>query len=106
MKMGPKDVERAAFGTRWGTFCYKVVPFGLENAGATYQRAMVALFQDMIHHEIEVVDDMIARSQTVEEHLDHLQKLSERLKKYKLRLNPSKCTFGVRSGKLVGFCQQ
>ena len=49
------------------------------------------------------MDDMIARSQTEEEHLDHLQKLFERLKIYKLRLNPNKCTFGVRSGKLLGF---
>ena len=58
----------------------------------------------MIHHEIEVyVDDMIARSQTEEEHLGHLHKLFKRLKKYKLRLNPNKCTFGVRSGKLLGF---
>ena len=65
---------------------------------------MVALFHDMIHHEIEVyVDDMIARSQNEEQHLDHLHKLFERLKKYKLRLNPNKCTFGVRSGKLLGF---
>ena len=78
--------------------------FGLKNVGATYQCAMVSLFHDMIHHEIEVyVDDMIARSQTEEEHLGHLQKLFARLKEYKLRLNPSKCTFGVRSGKLLGF---
>ena len=49
------------------------------------------------------MDDMISRSQTEEEHLDHLYKLFERLKKYKLRLNPNKCTFGVRSGKLLGF---
>ena len=75
-----------------------------EECGATYQRAMVALFHVIIHHEIEVyVDDMIAISQTEEEHLDHLQKLFERLKKYKLRLNPNKCTFGVRSSKLLGF---
>ena len=65
---------------------------------------MVALFHDMIHHEIEVyMDDMISRSQTEEEQLDHLYKLFERLKKYKFRLNPNKCTFGVRSGKLLGF---
>ena len=58
----------------------------------------------MIHHEIEVyVNDVIARSQTEEEHLDHLQKLFDRLKTYKLRLNLNKCTFGVRSGKLLGF---
>ena len=76
----------------------------MKNAGATYQRAMVALFHDMIHHEIEVyIDDMIARSQTKEEHLDHLRKLFDRLKKYRLRLNPNKFTFGVRSGKLLGF---
>ena len=80
------------------------MPFGLKNTGATYQRAMVALFHDMIHHEIEFyVDDMIAKSQTEEEHLDHLLKLFERLKKYKLGLNPNKCTFGVRSDKLLGF---
>ena len=104
IKMAPEDMEKTTFVTQWGTFCYKVMPFGLKNAGATYQRAMVALFHDMIHHEIEVyVDDMIARSQTEEEHLEHLEKMFARLKEYKLRLNPSKCTFGVRSGKLLGF---
>ena len=87
-----------------GTFCYKVMPFKLKNADATYQQVMVSLFHDMIHHEIEVyVDDMIERSQTEEEHLDHMHKLFERLKKSKLRLNPNKCIFGVRSGKLLGF---
>ena len=80
------------------------MPFGLKNAGATYQRAMVTLFHDMIHKEIEVyVDDMIAKSQTEKEHLVHLQKLFARLRKFRLRLNPNKCTFGVRSGKLLGF---
>ena len=104
IKMAPDDMEKTTFVTQWGTFCYKVMPFGVKNVGETYQRTMVALFHDMINHEIEVhVDDMIARSRTEEEHLDHLQKLFERLKKYKLRLNPNKCTFGVRSGKLLGF---
>ena len=78
--------------------------FGLKNAGATYQRAMVTLFHDMIHKEIEVyVDDMIAKSKIEEEHIVNLQKLFERLRKFKLRLNPTKCTFGVKSGKLLGF---
>ena len=100
IKMAPEDMEKTTFVTQWGTLCYKVMPFWLKNTGATYQCPMVALFHDMIHHEIEVyVYDMIARSQTEEEHLGHLQKLFERLKKYKLRLNPSKFTFGVRSGK-------
>ena len=88
INMAPEDMENTTFVTQWGTFYYKVMPFGLKNAGATYQRAMVALFHDMIHHEIEAyVDGMIAIFQTEEEHLDHLQKLFERLKKYKLRLN-------------------
>ena len=78
--------------------------FGLKNAGATYQRAMTTLFHDMIHKEIEVyVDDMIAKSRTEEEHVTYLLKLFKRLRQYKLRLNPNKCTFGVRSGKLLGF---
>jgi len=61
-------------------------------------------FHDMMHKEIEVyVDDMIAKSTSKEEHIVNLKKLFERLRKYKLRLNPSKCTFGVRFGKLLGF---
>uniref|UniRef100_A0A2N9FR05 Uncharacterized protein n=1 Tax=Fagus sylvatica TaxID=28930 RepID=A0A2N9FR05_FAGSY len=68
------------------------------------QRAMVTLFHDMIHHEIEVyVDDMIAKSRTAQDHLTDLRKLFQRLKKYQLRLNPNKCAFGVTSGKLLGF---
>jgi len=78
--------------------------FELKNAGATYQRAMMALFHDMMHREIEVyVDDMIAKSKIEEEHLVNLRNLFERLRKYRLRLNPAKCTFGVKSRKLLGF---
>jgi len=78
--------------------------FGLKNARATYQRAMVTLFHDMMHKEIEVyVDDMIAKSKIEEKYIVNLQKLFERLRKFKLRLNPTKCTFGVKSGKLLGF---
>ena len=78
--------------------------FGPKNAGATYQRAMVALFHDMMHKEIEVyVDDMIAKSRTEDKHLVNLRKQFGRLQKYQLKLNPAKCTFEVKSGKLLGF---
>ncbi|RDX69988.1 hypothetical protein CR513_50822, partial [Mucuna pruriens] len=50
--MAQEDLEKTTFITLWGTFCYKVMPFGLKNAGATYQRAMVTLFHDMMHKEI------------------------------------------------------
>uniref|UniRef100_A0A2N9G1N4 RNase H type-1 domain-containing protein n=1 Tax=Fagus sylvatica TaxID=28930 RepID=A0A2N9G1N4_FAGSY len=104
IKMAEEDKSKTAFVTHWGTFVYDVMPFGLKNAGATYQRAMVTLFHDMIHHEIEVyVDDMIAKSRTTQDHLTDLRKLFQRLKKYQLRLNPNKCAFGVTSGKLLGF---
>ena len=65
---------------------------------------MVALFHDTMHKEIEVyVDDMISMSKTKEEHLVNLRKLFKRPPKYRLRLNPAKCTFGVKSGKLLSF---
>ena len=102
--MAPEDKEKTTFITLWGTFCYKVMPFGLKNAGATYQRAMVTLFHDMMHKEIEVyVDDLIAKSQGEKDHVDHLRKLFKKLRKFQLKLNPAKCTFGASSGKLLGF---
>jgi len=60
--MALEDMEKTTFITLWGTLCYKVMFFGLKNAGATYQRAMVALFPDMMHKEIDIyVDDIIAK---------------------------------------------
>ncbi|RDX78742.1 Retrovirus-related Pol polyprotein from transposon 17.6, partial [Mucuna pruriens] len=65
---------------------------------------MLALFYGMMHKVIELyVDDMIVKSKTPEQHVEDLRKLFERLQKYKLRLNPAKCTFGVKSGRLLGF---
>ena len=62
------------------------------------------LFHDMMHKEIEVyVDDMIAKSQGENDHVVNLRKLFERLKKFQLKLNPVKCTFGATSGKLLRF---
>jgi hypothetical protein len=73
--------------------------FRLKNVGATYQRAMMALF-----HNIKVyVDDMIAKSREGENHVQILKELFERLRKYKLRLNHARCSFGVKSRKLLGF---
>jgi len=73
IKMAPEDMEKTTFITLWGTFCYKVMSFRLKNVGATYQRAMVTLFHDMKHKEIEFyVDDMIAKSKSEEEHLEKI----------------------------------
>ena len=80
------------------------MPFGLKNVGVTYQRAVTTLLQDLIHKEVEVyVDDMIVKSKDREGHIPALRKFFERIRFYKLQLNPKKCTFGVTSGKLLGF---
>ena len=79
------------------------MPFGLKNAGATYQRVATTLFHDMMHKDVEVyVDDMIVKSQDRANHLAALQRFFERIRHFRLRLNPKKCTFGVTSGKLLG----
>ena len=78
--------------------------FRFENAMATYQKAMVMLFHDMMHKEIEVyVDDLIAKSREDESYVENLQKIFERLRKFQLKLNLTKCPFGLIFGKLLGF---
>ena len=104
IKMAEEDKAKTALTTHRGTYAYDVMPFELKNVGATYQRAMVTLFHDMMHKEIEVyVDDMIAKSRAPSDHLIDLRKLFKRLVKYRLRLNPKKCVFEASSGKLLSF---
>uniref|UniRef100_A0A2N9I7Z0 RNA-directed DNA polymerase n=1 Tax=Fagus sylvatica TaxID=28930 RepID=A0A2N9I7Z0_FAGSY len=102
--MSPRDAEKTAFRTPIGNFYYTVMPFGLKNAGATYQRTMTAMFHDMMHREIEdYVDDIVVKSKTREDHFGILKKVFERCRLYKLKMNPLKCAFGVSAGKFLGF---
>ena len=104
IKMAPKDAEKTAFRTPMGNFYYTVMPFGLKNAGATYQRAMTAIFHDMMHKELEdYVDDRVVKSRKREEHFRVLKRVFERCRAFKLRMNPLKCAFGVSFGKFFGF---
>ncbi|OMP00330.1 reverse transcriptase [Corchorus capsularis] len=103
IKMAQEDAEKTAFRTPIGNFYYTVVPFGLKNAGATYQRAMTAIFHDMLHECVEdYVDDIVVKSKKAADHLTDLRKVFERCRKYNLRMNPLKCAFGVTSGKFLG----
>ena len=87
-----------------GNFYYTMMPFGLKNAGATYQRAMTAIFHDMMHQELEdYVDDIVVKSRRREEHFHVVKMVFERCRAFKLRMNPLKCAFGVSSGKFLGF---
>uniref|UniRef100_A0A2N9I431 Uncharacterized protein n=1 Tax=Fagus sylvatica TaxID=28930 RepID=A0A2N9I431_FAGSY len=102
--MDESDQEKTSFITSRGLFCYKVMPFGLKNAGATYQRLMNRMFHDQIGRNVEVyVDDMLVKSKEEDSHLDDLRETFQTLRKYQMKLNPSKCAFGVYSGKFLGF---
>lgn len=102
--MHPDDREKTAFITDRGTYCYKVMPFGLKNAGATYQRLVNKMFADKLGTTMEVyIDDMLVKSLHATDHLRHLQECFETLNKYGMKLNPAKCTFGVSSGEFLGY---
>ncbi|XP_070040038.1 uncharacterized protein [Nicotiana tomentosiformis] len=93
------DVEKTAFTTPWGTYYYKVKPFGLKNAGETYMRVMTTIFHDMMHKKIKVyVNDIIIKSKTQADHMRDLKMFFERLRRYDLKLNPAKCVFGFCLG--------
>ncbi|NAU33237.1 hypothetical protein EE082_27575, partial [Klebsiella pneumoniae] len=104
IKMAPEDERFTAFRTPIGTYCYKVMPFGLKNAGATYQRAMTFIFDDLIHQQVECyVDDLVVKSKISKNHVQDLRIVFERLRKHELKMNPLKCAFGVTAGKFLGF---
>ncbi|XP_056862280.1 uncharacterized protein LOC130509965 [Raphanus sativus] len=102
--MHPDDREKTAFITDRGTYCYKVMPFGLKNAGATYQRLVNRMFADQLGKTMEVyIDDMLVKSLRADDHLAHLKECFAILNKYGMKLNPAKCTFGVSSGEFLGY---
>ena len=87
-----------------GNYHYKMIHFGLKNAGSTYQRMMTRMFEPQLGKSIEVyIDDMVVKSKVVSEYVRDLGVIFGILRKHKLRLNASKCSFGVRSGKFLGY---
>ncbi|GMH09059.1 hypothetical protein Nepgr_010899 [Nepenthes gracilis] len=104
ISMSPEDEEHTSFMTDQGTYCYKIMPFGLKNAGATYQRLVNKLFADQISRNMEVyVDDMLIKSKVMDDHTADLEEAFEVLRKHRMKLNPTKCAFGVSSDKFLGF---
>ena len=104
IRMAPREAEKTAFRTPMGNFYYTVMPFGLKNACATYQREMMVIFYNMMHQELEdYVDDIVVKSRRREEHFHALKRVFERCRAFKIRKNPLKCAFGVSSGKFLGF---
>ena len=104
IRMDKADQEKTSFITSQGLFFYKVMPFGLKNAGVTCQRLVNHMFCPQIGRNVEVyVDDMLVKSLDKGKHLDDLQETFDTLRQYNMKLNPSKCAFGVSSRKFLGF---
>ena len=104
IRMSPKDEELTAFRTPKGIYCYKVMPFGLKNAGATYQRAMQNIFDDLLHKNVECyVDDLVVKSRKRGNNLKDLRMVFECLRRFQLRMTPLKFAFVVTSGRYLCF---
>ncbi|CAA0810399.1 Unknown protein, partial [Striga hermonthica] len=102
--MHPDDAEHPSFYSARGLYCYVRMTFGLKNAGATYQRLVKKMFAHLIGRTMEVyVDDMLVKSEQAPDHIAHLSEVFDILREYSMVLNPKKFTFGVGSGKFLGY---
>ncbi|KAM2563613.1 hypothetical protein TB2_011996 [Malus domestica] len=100
------DVHKTAFHCPGAldTYEWVVMPFGLKNAGATYQRAMNTIFHDLIGTIVEVyINDVVVKSKHRQTHLDDLRQAFLRMRQHNLKMNPAKCAFGVSAGNFLGF---
>src|SRR5204862_3250256 len=104
IKMHPGDERHTAFKTPLGVFCYIVMPFGVKNAGATYQRAMDKIFSKLTRKTVECyVDDIAVKSRRKGDHLRDLREVFDLMGAHQLKMNPTKSFLGVSSGKFLGF---
>ncbi|GKA72184.1 reverse transcriptase domain-containing protein [Tanacetum coccineum] len=104
IQMAEEDEEKTAFITNQGIFCYTKMPFGLRNAGATYQRLVDKTFHGQIGRNLEVyVDDLVIKSRTEDEVVRDIEETFKTLRKINMKLNPKKCTFGVEEGMFLGY---
>ncbi|KAL0441204.1 UNVERIFIED_CONTAM: Retrovirus-related Pol polyprotein from transposon gypsy [Sesamum radiatum] len=103
---GPGRSRKASFVTDQGVFCYNVMPFGLKNAGATYQRLVNHMFQNQIGRMEVYIDDMLVKSEKEQDHIKDLEECFQILTTFGMKLNPAKCTFGVRGGRFLGEVQK
>ena len=104
IRMHDDDQDKTSFVTSQDLFYYRVMPFGLKNAGTTYQRLMNKMFAPQIGRNVQVyVDDMLVKSRWEEDHLKDLKETFDTLRSYNMKLNPGKCAFGVMAGKFLGF---
>ncbi|GKA12442.1 reverse transcriptase domain-containing protein [Tanacetum coccineum] len=97
-----RDEEKIAFYTREGVFCYRRFPFGLKNAGTTYQRLIDKVFNHRLGRNLEVNADIIIKSNVEEEMLANIKETLDGFRAINLKLNPKKCSFGIEEGIFSG----
>jgi hypothetical protein len=96
--IAPEDIHKTAFRVPGAVelFEYVVMTFGLKNAGATYQRAMNYIYHDLINKLVEIyIDDIVVKSKSTGGHLGDPRQVFERIRQFRLKMNPKKCAFGV-----------
>jgi len=99
-----EDQIKTAFITPFGAYAYKTMSFGLKSAGATYQRAIQLCFTNQLHRNVEAyVDDVVVKTKEFDSFIPDLEETLNTLRSFRWKLNPTKCVFGVPSGKLLGF---
>nr|AAU10764.1 putative polyprotein [Oryza sativa Japonica Group] len=104
IRMAREDEEKTAFITPIGTYCYTTMPFGLKNAGPTFQRTTRISLGSQIGRNVEAyVDDLVVKTRNQETLLSDLAETFESLRSARIKLNLDKCVFGVPAGKLLGF---
>nr|GEU42857.1 reverse transcriptase domain-containing protein [Tanacetum cinerariifolium] len=104
IQLAESDEEKTAFHTGQGVYCYTKMPFGLKNAGATYQRLVEKASDSQIGRNIEVyIDDLVIKSRTEAEMLRDIDETFRTLRKINMKLNPQKCTFGAVEGMFLGY---
>nr|GEU39407.1 reverse transcriptase domain-containing protein [Tanacetum cinerariifolium] len=104
IQLAEVDEEKMAFHTGQGVYCYTKMPFGLKNAGATYQRLMGKAFKSQVGRNIEVyVDDLVVKSYTEAEVVRDIEETFRTLRKVNTKLNPKKCSFGLAEGVFLGY---
>ncbi|KAJ1699784.1 hypothetical protein LUZ63_008296 [Rhynchospora breviuscula] len=104
IKMHPDDEEKTNFTTEQDLYCYKVMSFGLKNAGAEYQQMVNKVFKDELGEIMEAyIDDKVVKSYTGPEHVQHLEKVFDKMRTVGMRMNPKKSFFCLSSGKFLGF---
>ena len=98
------DSANTTFITPTWMYCYNVMPFDHKNVEATYQHMMSRMFGPLLEKSMEAyIDDIPVKSKPCVNHLAHLHEAFQLMRLHHLRLNPTKCIFGVESKKFLGF---